>query len=180
MGYSIAWIAVRGMLKDDVLARLSLSDTGEPDEANECPVSGADLPNGAYLVFFNDMAHPATQAANMAYLSEGCEALGCQVEEHAMASAAFLYKDGAKVWDVVHLSEEGLYHLAVDGAPPPLLETIHTEMKAAQDEEGGLEAQVDCLFEVPVMLATTYFGYRHDEAALLSGEELRFTELVPA
>jgi len=179
MGYSIAWIAVRGTSKEEVLDRLSLADTGEPDEANESAVSGAALPGGGYLVFFNDMAHPATQAPSMARLSEACEALGCQVEEHVMASASFLYKNGVKVWDVVHLAEEGLYHLAVDGAPPPLLDTIHTEMKAAQDEQGGLDADVDWLFEVPLMLATALCGYRHDEAALLSGEELQFTGLVP-
>lgn len=180
MGYSIAWIAVRGKTKDEILARLALADTGQPDDANESPVSGAALPGGGYLVFFNDMAHPATQAPSMALLSAGCEALGCQVEEHVMASAAFLYRDGVKAWDVVHLAEQGLYHLAVDGTPPALLDTIHREMKATQDEQGGAEADVDCLFEVPLMLATALFGYRHDEAALLSGETLRFTELVPA
>eukprot|EP01114_Cavostelium_apophysatum_P011480 TRINITY_DN25761_c0_g1_i1.p2 TRINITY_DN25761_c0_g1~~TRINITY_DN25761_c0_g1_i1.p2 ORF type:complete len:189 (+),score=43.02 TRINITY_DN25761_c0_g1_i1:305-871(+) len=180
MGYSIAWILVRGKSKDDILAQLDLADTGELDEANESPVSGAALPGGAYLLFFNDMAHPATQAPSMMQMSAGCEALGCQVEEHVMASAAFLYKDGAKVWDVVHLAEQGLYHLAVDGTPPPLLETIHTEMKATQDEQGGAEADVDCVFEVPLMLAMALSGYRHDEAALLSGETLEFTELVPA
>ncbi|MGX9220737.1 hypothetical protein ACWV27_20390 [Massilia varians] len=180
MGFSLAWIAIRGKSKDDILAQLSLADSDEPDEANESPVSGADLPGGGYLLVFKDMAHPATQAEGMARLSAGCEALGCQVEEHVMASAAFQYKDGAKLWDVVHLSEEGLYHLAVDGTPPALLATIHAEMKATQDEQGGADADVDCLFEVPLMLATALCGYRHDEAALLSGETLDFTELVPA
>lgn len=179
MGYSIAWILVRGKTKEDILARLSLADTGAPDAANDSPVSGAALPGGGYLVFFNDMAHPATQAASMARLSAGCEALGCQVEEHVMASAAFQYKDGAKLWDVVHLSEQGLYHLAVDGTPPALLAAIHAEMRATQDEQGGADAQVDCLFEVPLMLATALCGYRHDEMALLSGQTLDFTELVP-
>lgn len=179
MGYSIAWILVRGKSKEDILAQLALADTGEPDEAYERPVLGAELPGGAYLLLFQDMAHPATQAPGMARLSNGCEALGCQVEEHVMASAAFLYKDGAKVWDVVHLAEEGIYHLAVDGTPPALLETIHTEMKASQDEDGGAGAEVDWLFEVPLMLATALGGYRHDENTLLTGETLRFTELVP-
>jgi hypothetical protein len=180
MGYSIAWIAVRGKSKDEVLAQLSLADTDEPDDANETPVSGAALPDGAYLVYFNDMAHPAIQAASMAWLSEGCEALACQVEENVMASAAFQYKDGARVWDVIHLSQKGLYHLEVDGEPPALLDAIHEEMKATQDEHGGATAQVDCLFEVPLMLANALCGYRHDEPALLSGELLSFTELVPA
>jgi hypothetical protein len=180
MGYAIAWIAVRGKPKDEVLAQLALVDTGEPDDANESAVSGAALPDGAYLVYFNDMAHPAVQARSMAALSEGCEALACQVEENVMASAAFQYKDGARVWDVLHIAREGLYHLSVDGTPPALLDAIHREMKATQAEQGGANAKVDALFEVPLMLATALCGYRHDEPALLSGETLRFTELVPA
>lgn len=180
MGYSIAWIAVRGIPKEEVLARLGLADSGEPDEAQESPVCGAELPGGVTLVFFNDFVHPATEAENMARLSVGGEALGCQVEEHVMASAAFQYRDGAKVWDVTHVSDEGLYHLEVGGTPPPLLETIHAEMKATQDEQGGIEADVDCLFEVPLMLAMTVVGYRHDETALVTGETPVFTELVPA
>lgn len=180
MGFSIAWIAIRGKSKEDILAQLGLLDTGAPDDENESPVSGAALPGGGYLVYFNDMAHPAIQAESMARLSEGGAALGCQVEEHVMASAVFQYKDGAKLWDVVHLADEGLYHLDVGGTPPQLLAAIHAEMKSTQDEQGGLEADVDCLFEVPLMLANALSGYRHDEATLLSGETLSFTELAPA
>ncbi|MCD2515706.1 hypothetical protein LQ564_05195 [Massilia sp. G4R7] len=178
MGYSIAWILVRGKTKEDILAQLGLADAGERDDFVENQVAVAALPGGAYLLCFNDMAHPATQAASMARVSKGCEALGCQVEENVMASAAFFYKDGAKVWDVVHLADQGLYHLEVNGAPPALLDTIHSEMKAAQDEDGGEGAQVDWLFEVPLMLATALGGYRHDEG-LLSGEALVFTALAP-
>lgn len=179
MGYSIAWILVRGKTREDILAQLALVDTGESDDCGESPIAGAALPGGGYLVFFNEMSHPALQAPSMTRLSSGCEALGCQVEENVMASAAFLYQDGAKVWDVVHLADQGLYHLEVNGTPPALLATIHTEMKASQDEEGGADAQVDWLFEVPLMLATAIGGYRHDEATLLSGETLTFKRLVP-
>ena len=178
MGYSIAWILVRGKTREDILAQLGLADAGARDDFVGNQVAGAALPGGAYLLCFNDMAHPATQAPSMARLSSGCEALGCQVEETVMASAAFLYKDGAKVWDVVHLADQGLYHLEVNGTPPPLLDTIHTAMKTAQDEEGGVEAQVDWLFEVPLMLANALAGYRHDEG-LLSREALVFTALAP-
>lgn len=179
MGYSLAWILVRGKTKEDILAQLALADTGEPDETGDSPVAGAALPGGGYLVVFSDMGHPALQAPSMKRLSQGCEALACQVEENVMASAAFLYKDGAKAWDVVHLADQGLYHLEVNGTPPALLDTIHTEMKASQDEEGGEKAAVDWLFEVPLMLATALGGYRHDEVTLLTGETPDFNELAP-
>ena len=178
MGYSIAWILVRGKTREDILAQLGLADAGTPDDFVGNQVAVAALAGGAYLLCFNDMAHPATQAPSMARVSDGCEALGCQVEENVMASAAFFYQDGAKLWDVVHLADQGLYHLEVNGTPPPLFDTIHAAMKAAQDEEGGEGAQVDWLFEVPPMLANALGGYRHDEG-LLSGEALRFTALAP-
>jgi len=177
MGYSIAWILVRGKTKEDILAQLGLADAAAPDDFVGNQVAVAALPEGAYLLCFSDMAHPATQASSMARVSKGCEALGCQAEDNVMASAAFFYKDGAKVWDVVHLADQGLYHLEVNGAPPPLLDTIHAAMKAAQDEEGGEGAQVDWLFEAPLMLANALGGYRHDEG-LLSGDALVFTALA--
>jgi hypothetical protein len=179
MGFSISWIAVSGKAKDEVLKSLSLADTNEPGEANESPVSGAALPGGWYLLFLNDYAHPYLAAARLAELSRGGQALACQVEEHVMATAAFMYADGVRQWDVTHESAGGLYHLDIEGTPPAQLGEIHARLAAEQDAEGGEEAEVDCMFDVPVELAATICGYRHDRVALASGEEPVFTRLVP-
>ncbi len=179
MGFSISWIAVSGKPKADILQSLSLADTAEPDDAHESPVSGAELPGGWYILFLNDMVHPFTAAAHLQRLSAGCKVLSCQVEEHVMASAACMYENGVQAWSVTHASENGAFDLAVEGAAPPSLEAIHAEMKAMQDEEGGDEADVDYIFDVPVSLAAAICGYRHDFAYLTSGEEPSFTELVP-
>jgi hypothetical protein len=95
-----------------------------------------------------------------------------------MASAAIMYENGGKTWSVTHESENGIYHLAKEGELPPSLDNIHGEMKASQDAEGGGDADVDFIFDVPVVLAATICGYRHDRVALASGEEPKFTELV--
>lgn len=180
MGFSISWIAIAGKSKAEVLATLSLVDTGEPDDANDYPVSGAELPGGWYLLFLNDYAHPYNRAPALRELSAGAKALVCQVEEHVMASSALMVEDGVKTWAVTHESEQGIYHVAVEGKPPAALDAIHARMKAEQDAEGGHDADVDCLFEVPVMLAASLCGYRHDHVALASGEEVTFTRLVAA
>lgn len=179
MGFSISWIAVSGTPKADILQILSLVDTAESDEANESPVSGAELPGGWYLLFLNDIVHPFTQAPLLQRLSAGGKVLVCQIEEHVMASAAIMYENSVNIWSVTHESENGIYHLAQDGVLPPSLDKIHAEMKASQDAEGGDDADVDYIFDVPVVLAAAICGYRHDRVALVSGEEPQFTELVP-
>lgn len=158
---------------------MSLADTGEPDEANESPVSLAELGGGeVYLLFFNDIAHPIVEPESLAALSIGCDILGCQVAEHAMACTAFLYSGGALAWEVTHIAEYGADHLAIDGSPPEQLALIQDELRKMWEEDGA-DPTEDYLFEVPLSLAAAHVGYRHDQAALLDGETLSFTELVP-
>lgn len=178
MGFSISWIAVSGKTQANILQSLSLVDTSETDEANESPVSGAQLPGGWYLLFLNDFAHPFIRPPLLQQLSAQCKVLVCQVEEHVMASAACMYENGVKTWSVSHESENGIYHLAKEGSLPTSLDQLHAELKASQDAEGGVDAEVDHIFDVPVALAAAICGYRHDRVELASGEEPMFTELV--
>ncbi len=80
MGFSISWIAVEGVGKDDLLARLDLVDSGFPDPENRAKFSFAELPSGWLLIYSNrfDYASPKRIAA----ASAGGFALGCAVEEH--------------------------------------------------------------------------------------------------
>jgi hypothetical protein len=180
MGFSISWIAFSGKSKQQVLSALNVIDTTEPDEANESPISGAALRDGWYLVFLNDCFHPLIDVETLKRLSRGGTVLGCQVEEHIMVSAAFLYADGCRVWNLTHEAEKGHYNLESEGELPPAFEKIHQHLTAEQDREGGEEAGVDFLFDVPIELAASLCGYRHDQVALRNGEEPVFTQLAPA
>lgn len=178
MGLSISWIAVSGKAKADILQCLSLVDTTDSDEANESPVSGAQLPGGWYVLFLNQFDHPFARAPLVQRLSAGCKVVVCQVEEHVMTSVATLYENSINTWRVTHESESGMYHLEKEGVPPPSLDEIYAALKVSQDADGGFDADVDHIFDVPVGLAAALCGYRHDEVALASGEEPKFTELV--
>lgn len=179
MGFSIAWIAVQGKPASAVLDELGLTDSGEHDEANESPVSGAALPGGWYVVFLNDVVHPYAQKAVLSRLSKGATAVvGCQVEEHVMVSCAFAYRDGALAWEVTHESDLGERHLGEQGQLPALYHEVKTALLAEQDREDAAHHEVDYVWEIPVTLAHELVGYRHDEAELKSGGEPRFTVLV--
>jgi hypothetical protein len=146
MGFSVSWIAFQGKAKQQVLEITRLVDTGEIDEANESPICGAELPGAWYVLFLNDVVHSFVSAEHMKRFSIGCTVLGCQVEEHVMASASFLYCNGTRVWNITHESEKGLYNLEVDGSPPEWFSIGPACQK--QDAAGGKSAGVDYIFDV--------------------------------
>jgi hypothetical protein len=165
-----------------VLSHLQLVDTGEPDEWQQSPVFGASLPDGRYLLCFKDAFDPAVEVSRMKRLSDGCEALDCQVLEGVMVNCAFMYVNSTRVWEVLHDADEGVDHLVVDGTPPAALQQIHAGLQAAQDEQKQDDGDwgIDHLFEVPIALADAICGYRYNRRSLASGKQTRFTRLAPA
>jgi hypothetical protein len=178
MGYSISWIAVRGKPKAALLAELDLQETNEDDEANESPVSGAELPDGWYVLFLNDLVHPYVSVEVLRRLSVGCELVGAQVEEHVMVSASFYYRDGRREWNITHESEKGQDNLETDGVPPPLF-AVRRAANVRLQQEKGEEEGVDYIFEVALEVAESICGYRHDRWKFEWGEP-RFTRLNAA
>jgi hypothetical protein len=176
MGFSISWTAFRGKTKNQILGETKFADTGEPDEYSESPVSGAELAGGWYVLFFNDVAHPLALPTSLGKLSQACEVISCQIEEHSMVSTASNFKNGQFVWFVAHNSSEGTYNIHTQGSLPPSFEAIQTRLKREQDEAGGEKAGVDCIFDVPIELAAAACGYRHDKTKFEWGEPA-FTRL---
>src|SRR6266581_448281 len=162
MGFSISWIAFKNKTKEEVLGATGLNDTGETEEIPESPVSGAALPSGWYLLFFNKYAHAFLKPKTLSALSKDCQVVGCQVEEHVMASGAFCYENGNRLWSVSHESERGIYHVTVEGLAPRSLSALHARLVERQNEEGGDKAGVDYIFDVPVELAYEICVFRHD------------------
>jgi hypothetical protein len=62
-----------------------------------------------------------------------------------------------------HEGENGPKGLDIDGNPPESLTTIRKEMEALQLAEGGDKAGVDYLFEIPLEVAKSLVGFKHDE-----------------
>jgi hypothetical protein len=178
MGFSISWLAIRGKNKVQILEYFGLVDTGETDEANESPISGAQLPEGWYIMFFNDLTHPFVEPNSLATVSADCVAVACQVEEHVMASSSYSFENGTEAWSVTHEFELGPRHLVERGHFPDLYSTVKPELTAAQDQGDRENEGVDYIWDIPVTLAYQVVGYRHDRVALKSGGEPYFTSLA--
>lgn len=177
MGFSISWIAVQGKSEPEVLVELGLVDSGEPDTACTAPIAGALLPDGWYLLYLNDEAHPFTSAAALQKLSRSCRVVATQVEEHVMSSSTSEHVNGRLIWKATHESERGERHLLEEGRLPPQYEHIKAHLLADQDRGDVDDEGVDYVWDIPLTLAHDLVGYRHDEVLLKSGDKPRFTRL---
>jgi hypothetical protein len=104
-------------------------------------------------------------------LSSGCEVVGCSVEEHVMVSTAVRWKDGQKIWQVIHDAQKDIEHLDVKGEPPLEFSAIRDRLKSQQQAAGGKKSDTDYIFDIPVDLAEVIIGYRYDKDLPGPGKE---------
>jgi hypothetical protein len=174
MGFSVTWCAVREERAEQFCERLGLKPTGETEEFLESLTSMAKLDTGWRVVWHNKYACPYLRPQDLGKLSVDQDVLLCLVEEHVMASSAELWSGGKRKWWLSHEGEKVPKGLVVDGDPPAVLPAIRKEMEELQLAEGGDDAGVDYIFEIPLRVAQSLVGFKHDEdcAHLIGG---RFT-----
>lgn len=164
MGFAITWCAVREADAERFLTALELVRTGATESDPESPISTVGLRSGWRLVWHNDYDSKLLGAQNLQRISEAHDVLACRIEEHVMASSAEFWSQGRRRWWISHEGENGPQGLETLGDPPECFESIREEMERAQRADGGDEADVDHLFEIPVLVARTLVGFKHDEA----------------
>ena len=162
MGFSMSWAAVRGGTPQAVHGALALRGTGTREEIPESDITGAELPGGWYMVASNRDGLRLTEDAALERLSRVGEVIMCFVEEHVMCSFAACWRDGQRVWSVYHDAQSGMDSLDVQGEPPAAFVAIRDRLRAQQAAAGGKKAGVDYIFDIPVELAHSLTGYRHD------------------
>lgn len=179
MGYSLTWLAARGRTPEEVRTALGLRLTDQREEIAESPLSAITMPGGWYVVVANEFDGSFADEPVLARLSDGSsEVVTCFVEEHVMASEACEWKAGKKLWRVSHQSYQGIFHLDADGQLPATFEKLLGEARS-QQENVGQTANVDHMFDVPVEIAKSRTGFRHDEGDQGHAEKEPFEILVP-
>ena len=163
MGFSISWCAVREEGADQFLRELGLSPTGETEEFPESLITVGKLDTGWCVVWYNKYDCPYLNSQELGRLSTSRDVLLCLVEEHVMASSSELWVGGKKQWWLSHEGENGPKGLTVEGNAPDALPRIRGEMEKLQIAEGGEHADVDYIFEIPLRVAQSIVGFKHDE-----------------
>ena len=163
MGYSLAWIGIRGVSYEEAVARLGLRRTGKNAEYSESQVSARSLPKGWTLVVARGCDHPIIRPSTLSKLSVNGEAIACSVEEHVMFSSCELWADGTMQWRVEHDAQKSIEDLAPSGTLPEDFASTKAAFAAQQADEGGKASEVDFYFEIPLTLAKNRVGFKHDE-----------------
>ncbi|MGD9881542.1 MAG: hypothetical protein AB7U95_15550 [Reyranella sp.] len=163
MGYSLSWIATKGLVKDIVYSRLQLSMASNPARGREGHIQSRDQPDGWRLVLLNEAEHPLLKVSHLATLSKGCTALACNIEEHVMLGSAEQWTDGQLLWRLRHQGDIDTHNLEVSGDPPHVFPKIEEECRSRQASDTE-QPPVDFVFEIPPLVAKSITAFKHDES----------------
>lgn len=172
MGLSITWCAVREEYAQKLLDDLLLSPNGKSEEYPDSPISTAKLDTGWRIIWFNKYNSSIVGLKNIADISHERDVLLCLVEEHVMASSSELWSNGTRKWRISHEGVNGPKGLDATGDLPECFPAIKSEMEELQRADGGDDAEVDYIFEIPLKVAQSLVGFKHDEdCAHISNEQ---------
>jgi hypothetical protein len=167
MGFSGSWIGVRGLSPEQVNTALQLRPSGSREDVPESDHSGAQLPNGFYLVVF---LRKELSREFLSRISAAFPLIYGFAEEHVMYSTAAWWQEGREVWSVIHDAQQGIMHLDVRGTPPLPYPAIRESLFAEQAQAGGRDAGVDYIFDIPIDLAYEITGFRYDQDVQETGK----------
>ena len=123
------------------------------------------LDGGWYLLIARGCDHRMLSEQVLKTLSWRCRVIACSIEEHVKFSGAALWENGERVWSVSHQGDEDLHDLSAQGALPEFFASVRDELLAKQAADGGKDAGVDYVFEIPLEVARRITGFAHDSAA---------------
>src|SRR5215204_1618082 len=161
MGFSLGWLATRHIDPRNLYEPLHARPTGIKGPALSSAAMAGPIPSGWHLFLMNRQERLVADAL-LADISKPGDAVGCFIEEHAMYSAAVHWRQGAKVWSIVHDSDKGIMHLDVAGDVPEALSVARARCDAAQRLDHAGDPEVDHMFDIPVDVAQAVTGFRHD------------------
>jgi hypothetical protein len=165
MGYSLSWLAIRGIAYPRALELQSLRLTEQTADYAEHPTCGMQDAGGWSLVVARGCDHRIVSADNLVTLSLECEVIACSIEEHVMVSTAEHWLNGVRQWRVEHDAQRSIDHLATCGSLPADFAATRDRFATQQEAEGGEDAEADYYFEIPLVLAQARVGFKHDEGA---------------
>jgi hypothetical protein len=172
MGYSISWVAVRGKSVEELQKTLGFKRTGRHDAYDKHLLTGRQLRNGWYLLMSNDCGGDLIEKRFLAKLSKGGEAVACSAEEHVMFSSCAFWTGGKLLWSLKHCGEEKIFNIDEFGELPESYPALKKKIIAKQKSEGGTKADVDYIFELPLLQAKQLVGFKHDEGRGAKADEL--------
>jgi hypothetical protein len=162
MGYAISWIAFQDKTAAQAAELLGLFPSGRLEQEPESMFCGVRLDNGWYVVVINEYGHKFVHEHSLQRVSAAADVVAAAIEEHVMCSSAEAWKSGSLIWRVAHAPESSRRHLEEHGSLPGQYLAVRERLLAAQQREDEGAREVDYVFDVPLELAKTIVGFKHD------------------
>lgn len=166
MGFALSWLAVKGKGQEALIQELGLTPTGDMAEYGDSLFTARNLPSDWFLLVINQCEHKFVNPKSLAILSSNCEAVACSIEEHVMVCTSQLWRNGAQVWHIAHDAQQSIDHISTSGLLPDGYSAIEREFAEQQVQAGGKKADTDYFFEIPLQMAKSIVGFKHDESGL--------------
>ena len=164
MGYAISWLAVKNTDTELLLQNLGLTPTGDMGGYGESLFTGRTLPSGWFILVINQCKHTFVRPKVLESLSDHGEVIACSIEEHVMWSTAELWRNGAQVWRIEHDAQRNISHISTSGLLPDGYSAIERKFTEQQKQSDGKTSGTDYIFEIPLQMARSIVGFKHDEA----------------
>jgi hypothetical protein len=174
MSLAVSFCGLKGVDRAQVLEALGAAETGTEAFHFEVPLAWGAMEEGWLVLAARDIEFVTPELLEK--LSQGGEAVGCQIEEHVMAAMAWGYRDGAQVWSLDYDCDKS-DEVRITGAPPLAFSGVYEKAKAAQAAE---DEPVDHIWGVPSDLFAAITGYRFDEEPPAPFTELALPATVGA
>jgi hypothetical protein len=178
MGESLSWMAIKGHDRETIYSRLRLVATGAAGDCTRGNIGSRMLAEGWILIVLGQAEHPLLAQSELQKLSAGCEVVDCNVEEHVMFSSSECWKDGQRLWWAEHQGDSDIPGLQAVGEPPAAFTAVEQQYRPKQTLEEK-DAEVDCIFEIPLVLARSICGFKHDEPPFVALDLLRRQKQEP-
>lgn len=163
MGFAISWLAVNGKSPEAVTEELGLTPTGEFTDYAESVFTGRTLYSGWFILVIDAYDHDFAKPDSLAALSGNCEVVACSIEEHGNYCSCELWSNGTRSWRIEHNAEKGVEHISRSGTLPDGYSVIERKYSEEQKQAGGKNADTDYHFEIPLQVAKSIVGFKHDE-----------------
>ena len=160
MGFRICYLAAQ--LEPETFAgSLGLEVAMQADEMPADDWWTARLKNGWTILWAQDETFGANAREQIERLSSEADIIHCEVNETVMWCSAEYWSGGQSKWKVSHAGDgDERFDLTVQGDLPSGFADIRDQNFKAQ-KDGGED--VDHVFEIPLELARSIIGFRHED-----------------
>lgn len=156
-------------LAEKIGFQITESAVEHPFEVQHC---AGTLKGGWTICVLSDWDERLVQPALLEAISKNATIVACLIDEASMICASECWKDGRRLWHVLHDPQTGdVNHLEITGTDIPEEVTAYRHNAIVERKS---DSEIDFMFDVPMLLARDLTGFKHDEAM---PDEAKFFEI---